>query len=306
MKKKISIFIKFIILAAIFYAILAFNVFHLWEKLIPSTKDYLNVNIPTGEQNLEEKYFEIDTNTQTAHGAATIETNLSIICDKINICDKLDFKGTFSTIEKYNYTKMIGKIVQFIDDNGTQDKNIKQVITDIKINKDEGSRRGYATRDSIVFNLWSVQSNKEFIELTTHEMGHIIDLWYIQWSWFKKDKNYTEFGKAVFAINDLSLSFYKISRDKETIRKAEAKKKNFCSGYGMSDPFEDFSECFNLYINHNIFFREIAKTDTILKKKYNFIAGIFNGNYISSNTKDLILIKNNTIRRPRDTTKLSN
>ena len=110
----------------------------------------------------------------------------------------------------------------------------------------------------------------------------------------------------VFAIDDLSLSFYKLSWDNETIRKAEAKKKNFCSGYGMSDPFEDFAECFNLYTNHNIFFRQIAKTDSVLKKKYNFIAGIFNGQYISSNSQDLTLIKTNSARRPRDTTKLSN
>ena len=110
----------------------------------------------------------------------------------------------------------------------------------------------------------------------------------------------------MFAINDLSLSFYRLSRDKETIRKAEAKKKDFCSGYGMSDPFEDFAECFNLYTNHNSFFRQAAKSDSILKKKYNFIANIFSGKYISYNSQDITLIKTNTSRRPRDTTKLSN
>ena len=73
----------------------------------------------------------------------------------------------------------------------------------------------------------------------------------------------------------------------------------------MSDPFEDFAECFNLYINHNIFFRQVAKTDTVMKNKYNFIAGIFDGKYINSNTQDLTLIKTDATRRPRDTTKLS-
>ncbi len=74
----------------------------------------------------------------------------------------------------------------------------------------------------------------------------------------------------------------------------------------MSDPFEDLAECFNLYINHNIFFKEIAKKDNILKKKYNFIASIFDGKYMSSNNKELSLLTKNTTRRPRDTTKLSN
>ncbi len=308
MKKRIIVLIKFIILVAIFYVLLAFNVFRIGEKLVPSTKDYLQINVPQENQNLEENYMNNDTATQasTGHFAAGNMANLESLCNNIAICDKIHFNGTFSETEKYNYTKFFSKIVQFIADNGNQNKDIKEVINKIDINKENGNRRGYATHDTIIFNLGSVKSNKEFIELSTHEMGHITDLGYIEWLSSKKDKNYTEFGKVVFAIDDLSLSFYKLSWDNETIRKAEAKKKNFCSGYGMSDPFEDFAECFNLYTNHNIFFRQIAKTDSVLKKKYNFIAGIFNGQYISSNSQDLTLIKTNSARRPRDTTKLSN
>ena len=307
MKKKIITLIKLIILTGIFYVLLVFNVFHLGEKLIPSTKDYLKVNVPTQDQILEDSYLERDvmTQIQTGHFAAYKKATLESLCESTDICDKIDFNGRFTDTEKYMYTKIINKIVQFIDNNSNEDKQMENVINTIKINKEDGNRRGYATRDSIILNLWSVQSKNEFIELSTHEMWHIIDLGYIQWSASKKDKNYTEFGKVVFKTDDLSLSFYKISRNNEIIRRAEAKKKDFCSGYGMSDPFEDFSECFNLYTNHNIFFREIAKTNTTLKKKYNFIAGIFNAQYIGSNTKDLTLIKTNPTRRPRDTTKLS-
>lgn len=136
-------------------------------------------------------------------------------------------------------------------------------------------------------------------------MGHVTDLGYIQGSSRKKDRSYTEFGQSVFAIDDISLTFYKFSRQNETIRKAEAKKKDFCSGYGMSDPFEDFSECFNLYLNHNILFREIAKSNSILKKKYNFIAALVDGKYIASQSKELDLVKASSTRRPRDTTKIS-
>lgn len=74
----------------------------------------------------------------------------------------------------------------------------------------------------------------------------------------------------------------------------------------MSDPFEDFSECFNMYVNHNTLFREIAKNNIALKKKYNFIAGIVNGKYIASKNSELNLIKGKNTRRPRDTTKISN
>jgi len=306
MKSKIITLIKFIIVIAIFYAILASNVFHIGEKLVPSSKDYLKVNIPTENQDLEQTYLEenIPTTEQTGHFAANDINNLETLCNSITICDKIDFNGNFTDSERYNYTKIISKIVLFIEDNSNEDNNIQEVIDTIKINKEKGNRRGYATRDSIIFNIWSVQSRKELIDLSTHEMGHITDLWYIQWSSSRKDKLFTEFGKVKFEINDPSLSYYKISRSKETIRKAEAKKKDFCSGYGMSNPFEDFSECFNLYINHNSFFKQIAKTNIILKAKYNYIAGIFDGKYISSNSADLTLIKINTTRRPRDTTKL--
>lgn len=297
---------KFIIAVGIFYFLLVSNIFHIGDLLSPSSKDYLNNNTTTWEQTIEEKYLNIDNQEQTWHFAANDITNLENLCNDIGICDKIDFQGSFTENEKYTYTKIISKVVQFISDNSNEDKQIQDVIQNIAIKKENGNRRWYATRDSIIFNLWSVQSKKEFIELSTHEMGHITDLWYIQWWWSKKDKNFTEFGKIVFATNDPSLSFYKLSRDKEKIRKAEAKKKDFCSGYGMSDPFEDFAECFNLYINHNSFFRQIGKTNIILKKKYNTIAAIFDGQYITASSQDLNLIKSNATRRPRDTTKLTN
>jgi hypothetical protein len=74
----------------------------------------------------------------------------------------------------------------------------------------------------------------------------------------------------------------------------------------MTDPFEDFAECFNLYLNHNILFREMAKTNSTLTRKYNFIAIIIDGKYMASNDTEIEKIENNTTRRPRDTTKISN
>lgn len=301
--------LRFLIITAICYLLLAFNVFYIGEKLVPEeTKDYTQNEIPQEEESLENIYLEIEENNDgtTGHFATSSEANLESLCYKNIICEKIDFNGTFTTEEKYNYTKIISKIVQFVDTYWTEKKEIKDIITDIQINKGNGERRWYANRYNIVFNLWSVKSQNEFIELSTHEMGHIADLGYIQWISIRKDKIFTEFNKVVFAIDDKSLSFYKLSRDKETIRKAAAKKKDFCSGYGMTDPFEDFSECFNLYINHNRLFKQLTQTNAILKKKYNFIANIFKGKYISANSQDLKFIQDDISRRPRDTTKLTN
>lgn len=302
--------IKFIIFTGIFYTILTFNVFHLGEKLAPSSKNYLKENIPTEDIDIEEIYFNKITPPKTGHQAAEhrYEIMLSIICKKVDVCNKIFFNGNYTPYEKYIYTKPTTLLIDFIDTHwsGTQTTPLKEVLQKIEINKETWERRGYATWDSIIMNLWAVKTKKEFAELMTHEMGHITDLWYLQWRSSKKDSTYTEFGKIVFEIDDPSLVFYKISRESETIRKAESKKKDFCSGYGMSDPFEDFAECFNLYLNHNIFFREIAKNNPSLKKKYNFIARLVNGQYIATNEKELERIKHNPQRRPRDTTKMTN
>ena len=308
MNNKIIILIKLIIATTIFYAFLAFNIFHLGEILVPSSKDYLQVNIPQTDQNLEQNYLNMDITPQVNTGIHWAAPTASIdnLCASMNICDKITFNGTYTNTSRYTYLKIITKIIQFIDTNGNQNKKMENVLQSIQINNNNGNRRWYATHNNIIFNLWSVQSNTEFINLTTHEMGHITDLGYIEGTSFQKDPKYTEFWKAVFSMDDLSLKFYGLSRDNETIRKAVAKKKDFCSGYGMSDPFEDFAECFNLYINHNAFFKWAAKTDTVLKNKYNFIAAVFKGQYISSNSWDTKLLKPDTTRRARDTTKLSN
>ncbi|MEI6775107.1 MAG: hypothetical protein WCL18_10480 [bacterium] len=137
--------IKFIILVAIFYALLAFNVFHIREKLVPRTTDYLKINIPQSpqdsDQDLESTYLEANTNIQTGHFAANDTTNLENLCNDIAICDKIQFNGDFLDTEKYGYTKIISKIIKFIDDNGSEDKQIQEVINTIEISKENGKRR---------------------------------------------------------------------------------------------------------------------------------------------------------------------
>jgi hypothetical protein len=96
--------------------------------------------------------------------------------------------------------------------------------------------------------------------------------------------------------------FYALSRDSEDRRKTTAEKKDFCSVYGMSNPFEDFAECFNLYLNHNQYFNSIKKFSTILDQKYEIIARIFNNENITQNTTKQI--EKEITERVRDTTKL--
>ncbi|MDR2190631.1 MAG: hypothetical protein LBP53_05625 [Candidatus Peribacteria bacterium] len=49
----------------------------------------------------------------------------------------------------------------------------------------------------------------------------------------------------------------------------------------MTDPFEDFAECHNLYLNHNNLFQSLARNNPSLKEKYNFFANLYGGHYLS-------------------------
>ena len=54
----------------------------------------------------------------------------------------------------------------------------------------------------------------------------------------------------------------------------------------MSDPFEDFAECHNLYLNHQDLFRLFARSSSTLKDKYNFLANLYEGMYFSDTEED--------------------
>jgi len=315
-KRKSRIIIKFIIAAGIFYLGISFNVFHIWEKLINNEqKDYLKIN---EEKNLEPEasghysaqnqiYQNLNLSWNKKLNESWYESDFNILCKSNHIlCDKINFHWKYNYYQKRAYLSDIVDIVYFINDSNKIWSNFEDTISEITINNNKWDRRWYATWYSIVFNVWTVDIYSEFLNLVSHEMGHIVDLGFLQWNGGKKHWSFTEFWKVTFYINDPSIYYYGISRGSEKIRKAKATKKDFCSGYGMYDPFEDFAECFNMYINHNYLFRQIAKSNPSLKKKYNYMAGIFDWVYLKSNKKDLLLVKNDVNRRPWDTTKISN
>lgn len=263
------------------------------EKLF--FQDYLN------EQNIDKiisENTEFIINEDTHDSAITIQDNClenDPLCKKIEIQEQEDMLP---------YKNQLHTTTYFINDNQVVIKKIIDSIKKITIKNDDSEKRWYATRDTIVLNLWSINDLKEFQNLSAHELWHIFDLWTIQWKSKAKSKLFTEFNKAVFSIDDPSILFYKISRESEKVRKKTATKKNFCSWYGMTNPFEDFAECFNLFINNQKFFRLIANKDRSLAQKYNFIATLLQWQYLEKNTQAIALLKEDTNRRPWDTTKL--
>jgi len=73
----------------------------------------------------------------------------------------------------------------------------------------------------------------------------------------------------------------------------------------MNDPFEDFAESINMYLNHYTLFQKMAQNDTTLHQKFVFISKIFNENYIFSDNSNLEKLQENSKRRPWDSTKIN-
>lgn len=228
-----------------------------------------------------------------------------VLCfSDFDLCMKTKYSGTFSARDKFMYLASNYYVINTIRQNIQIWLDINEQLEKIEINSDYWATRWSANRDSVTINMWGVFSYVEYLSLISHELWHVVDLWIIRWYSSQKDENFTEFGRAVFSIDDPSLMYYALSRNSETVRKSESTKEDFCSGYGMTDPFEDFAECHNLYLNHNEIFKERAKTNEIMRQKYNFLANLYNGKYMFSSSSDLVKYDTNSSRRPWDTTKM--
>ena len=173
-------------------------------------------------------------------------------------------------------------LLQILDKNIKNWSNPSDALLSMLINEQKWSRRGSANRNTITINLWWMKYDNEFFQVISHEMWHIVDLGWLQWTSKKKSQIFTEFNKAVFAIDDPSLEYYKYSRSSEKVRKSWMVKEDFCSWYGMSDPFEDFAECHNLYLNHHDYFRKLAMNNSNMKSKYNYFSNLYGWKYINN------------------------
>ena len=224
------------------------------------------------------------------HGApdsAFYNDKLNTLCYSFrDVCDRVNLVDSFSSRDRYFYTAIPIYLTHYMDRYGDLDYEIEDILHTISISSDPG-RRGYANHDSIIINTSDIDSVREYLEIMTHELGHIVDLGSVTGTMRRKDTTYTEFGQAVFALDDPSLDYYRLSRANETTRNAGQTRDDFCSGYGQRNPFEDFSECMNLYINHHDLFEYISSRSRTLERKYTYIKKLFDGFYLYSDTASI-------------------
>lgn len=294
---------------------------------------WLTVNIPdTGETDQVVQFDYLETPTSSEHFAnaevedilasilaildeGSVESNASnsstsskatdfdsLCSSEKTLCNITTFNGSFSDTEKFSYLKQLQFLITELDNSAKRGNALKESLKIFVVNKAKADRRGSAGWSKITLNLGGMKYDNEYFQVLTHEMGHIMDLGSLQWASKTKHSNFTEFGKSVFAIDDPSIEYYKYSWQSESIRKSWVKKQDFCSGYGMSDPFEDFAECHNLYLNHQDVFKSLARINTSLKNKYNYFANLYGWTYLSNS----ILSPNDlsSDRRAWDTTRI--
>ncbi len=213
-------------------------------------------------------------------------------------CNIIDISSTdFNHQERTYYVWITVYLLKFIDNIFD---NVEENIYYIKIQKSKNWRRWYAWHHSIIMNIKDGMDYNNFLEVLTHELWHVIDLWFIEWKSYKKSSTFKEFGRENFAKDDDSIDFYSLSFLSEKVKKPWSYAKDFVSWYALTNIFEDFAESFNMYVNHNHVFRQMAKESNILQKKYNIIDDILDGKYLQTN-------KNFDYKysyRPWDTTKI--
>ena len=122
----------------------------------------------------------------------------------------------------------------------------------------------------------------EIVSVLVHELGHSTDLGYLRGNSLAPSK-FSD-GQIRIPADDPSVRFYQLSWRDEATQHFMADRKDFVSGYAMSDCFEDFAESFNFYILHGKDFRALKHESTTLEKKYAFLRDeIFHGVEFESN-----------------------
>ncbi|MBN1494754.1 hypothetical protein JW911_03400 [Candidatus Peregrinibacteria bacterium] len=127
-------------------------------------------------------------------------------------------------------------------------------------------RRGLGGGSTVILRCSNIADN-ELISVLVHEIGHTVDT--------GKHTGTLSAGKSEFMDgpnpvynDDISLRFYRISWKNESTLKNDAKILDFVTGYAKTDPFEDFAETYNFYLLHGAQFKELAKYNVQLKRKY--------------------------------------
>lgn len=133
--------------------------------------------------------------------------------------------------------------------------NVPNVINLVEV-RDTCDPRGMGGLGKVIINIRCVRSLREYENLITHELGHIV--------YERMDEN--QKGDWLYLYSNYG----------------------HVSGYAEKDKYEDFAETYNVYINHGEWFRSSGP-----KEKYSFMEELLKEEYwgekIGKNTFDSTL-----------------
>lgn len=154
-------------------------------------------------------------------------------------------------------------------------------------------RRGLGGGSTIILRCSDVD-DMELSSVLVHEMGHIVDTGLKTGNSWSGKSEFMD-GSIPIYNDDPSLRFYRLSWNDDKTIKPDAEKTDFVTGYAMSDPYEDFAESYNYYLLHGTQFKEMAKYDVDLRRKYLYLKYfIFSGREFDNDQSEL---ENSTMRR---------
>jgi hypothetical protein len=235
----------------------------------------------------------------------TIQWKMSINCLTIRMCDKLQIDTWFSATKVKEYTTIVYETIADLNSAIRKEKTISDVLYSLTLSPQGSNRRWRWGSQTIQLYTKEIKNSNEFRNVLIHELAHSIDLGVVIGSGALIDDRFLLWNKPQFNRNDASLSFYEISWVNSSTRKGDAWYIDFVSGYGMTNPYEDFAESTTLFLLHNATFKAMSAQSPALAKKYTYLYELFGWFSFAKDIKNTKKVLDNTSRRPRDISKIS-
>lgn len=107
----------------------------------------------------------------------------------------------------------------------------------------------------------------EMRSLFLHELGHNVDINYLAGD---RETGKTDYSSEKVTVywDDPSIAYYSINWKDSDIEQPGTTDGDFASGYGRTNPQEDFAEGYVLYVENGPLFREWASENQALQQKY--------------------------------------
>jgi hypothetical protein len=149
-------------------------------------------------------------------------------------------------------------------------------LKNLTLDFSDTARRGLGGGSTIILRCQNV-TDEELVAVLVHEMGHITDTGVMVGTSSSGKSGFMDGSNPVYS-DDPSVGFYSLSFSSEATKLPTATDLDFVSGYAQTDPFEDFAETYTYYLLHGKEFRELARVNQTLAKKYDFLKNtVFKG-----------------------------